>query len=127
MPIFNKSLILFSVLKAALISLAFLLVEVFDDFFEYYDWLLLPLLCVVSLVFIFLGYFEFSPGERYKIHLSTTLASVLLLLNPTFWGVSGGHPALPNMVLIPAIFLVMLVMGMIGGSIAKPSKKRSTV
>lgn len=122
MPIFNKPIILFSVLKTALISLIVFLVGILRD----HEGAQMLILLSTPLVFIFLGYVE-SSTEKYRIPLSATFASVLLLLNPMFWGVSDGHPPMPNIILVPVVFLMMLILGMVGSLIAKFFKRHSAI
>lgn len=107
-----KNIVIFSITKAVVISLLTLVsfavkIEFFENLFTTMV-TLLPLLIIAC--------FEAWKVE-YKIYkqviLSSLFGSVLLFLNPAFWGTSGGHLALPNAIAIPIVFIGMLVCGVI--------------
>ena len=77
-----------------------------------------PLILISSIIlFGYLAQFEFSwsGGRGYlSTFISSSLGSVLLLLNPAFQGTGNGIPPLPNWIPIPFIFLTLIISGCMG-------------
>ena len=123
---FGNKIIQFSLIKFVVMHLVggfffgiVLLLELFGlvSTLDTEDLLVYSIVVVTSLILIYVGYRESSKVEncRYSTVAKTSLfASLLLFVNPLFWGASGGHPPLPNALAVPFIFVIVLVCSFIG-------------
>jgi FtsH-binding integral membrane protein len=111
-----KFILVFAVTNAIIISLLLFVFDLFsfDSGFGILVWVAALLL---SFVFALRRREELRP---YKlILLSSLVASVLLLVNPMFWGGGSGHPPLPNIIGIPILFAIMMIGGFLGTLVSK--------
>ena len=96
----------------------FLFTSYAKDWFEGFFFIIGPL------VFAVLGYCESIRSQKIYMNaiLSSLLGSMLLLLNPTMWGLSSGNPAVPNWISILIYFPTVLIGSVLGAWILQRKK-----
>lgn len=122
-----KTIFKLSIIKAVVLSLFLFILEMF-----YIDLIVnrieLIFYAIILFSFSYLGYKEYFyvPNKPYwAITASSFFGSLLLLLNPMFWGAGGGHsPLSSNIIGVPVCFFIMLFLGCFGGLIAKKRQKK---